>query len=189
MVRTIAACVIALAAAVPAHADEAVVYGPRVDALALLMLDQRATFGTPVAPPASIAAMPGFSNFDMRETRIERELAPSRVDLDGFERLQPSGLLEIPVAGGVSRIPPSPGFSDVLEPADAWKIRVLPREFADVDGGRHAVGSLMWIGRVERPPRALDATVVLRVDGKEESPVFSVGGGLAAALWQVLPKP
>jgi hypothetical protein len=69
--------------------------------------------------------------------------------------------------------------------------RVFSRHFAEVtasNGGSYAVSEgTSWITR-RRPPRVLDTTLVFRLDGQDESPVFSVGGGVAASIWQAIPR-
>ncbi|HEX8300527.1 hypothetical protein [Sphingomonas sp.] len=49
------------------------------------------------------------------------------------------------------------------------------------------------LGEYRRPrafkPSPLSAMLVLRIDGKDESPAFSVGGGgVAAVLWKAMPQ-
>lgn len=58
------------------------------------------------------------------------------------------------------------------------------------DGGRYAVSDTLSNYRKPRFRRsALGTVLTLRLDGETESPPFSVGGGgVAAVLWQALPK-
>lgn len=58
------------------------------------------------------------------------------------------------------------------------------------DGGRYAVRDTLSDYRKPRFRRsALGTMLVLRIDGQEESPAFSVGGGgVAAAVWRAVPK-
>lgn len=58
------------------------------------------------------------------------------------------------------------------------------------DGGRHAVHEALSDHRKPRVRRsALGTMLTLRLDGEAESPSFSVGGGgVAAVVWQAVPK-
>lgn len=58
------------------------------------------------------------------------------------------------------------------------------------DGGRYAVRDTLSDYRKPRFRRsALGTMLTLRLDGEEESPAFSVGGGgVAAVVWQAMPK-
>ena len=58
------------------------------------------------------------------------------------------------------------------------------------DGGRYAVRETLSDHRKPRFRRsALGTMLTLRLDGEEESPAFSVGGGgVAAVVWQAVPK-
>jgi hypothetical protein len=58
-------------------------------------------------------------------------------------------------------------------------------------GGSYAVSDALSAVRKPRFRRSpLGALLVLRIDGQEESPAFSVGGGgVAAAVWRMVPRP
>ncbi|UYY59029.1 hypothetical protein [Sphingomonas sp. S2-65] len=58
------------------------------------------------------------------------------------------------------------------------------------DGGRYAVRETLSDYRKPRFRRsALGTMLTLRIDGEAESPAFSVGGGgVAAIVWQAVPK-
>lgn len=78
-------------------------------------------------------------------------------------------------------------FARVTATADAgddpWSLQ-QPRVVTSDDGARYAVGELMANHRRTGPPRsALDAVLVLRIDGNRDSPPLSVGGGLAGVMW------
>ena len=178
-------CAMALGTALPAAAEERVAYRPAPDTLALLLQDDRAIFARPVLSP--ILAMPGFSSFDVRDSDAFRVAAPPRrIDLSGFDALNVSALPATPPSWAPAA--PSPfAFSDDLAAGSGWQ-RVFPIEVTANNGGGYAVRESMGTGRRNRPPRALDATLVFRLDGQAESPPFSVGGGIAAAVWQALPK-
>lgn len=63
-------------------------------------------------------------------------------------------------------------------------------ETTSSDGGRYAVHEALSDHRKLRFRRsALGTMLTLRLDGEAESPPFSVGGGgVAAVVWQALPK-
>lgn len=70
-----------------------------------------------------------------------------------------------------------------------WRVTDASARTAE-DGGRYAVGDYFSAQRKPRFRRsALGALLVLRIDGEDESPAVSVGGGgVASAVWQALPK-
>ncbi len=57
-------------------------------------------------------------------------------------------------------------------------------------GGSYAVADILRQQPRPRPRKSpLGAALVLKLDGNDDSPPFSVGGGgVAAAVWQVVPK-
>ena len=74
---------------------------------------------------------------------------------------------------------------------DAVQTSLRLAETTSGDGGRHAVHDALSDHRKPRFRRsALGTMLTLRLDGEPESPAFSVGGGgVAAAVWQAVPKP
>lgn len=171
-------CAMALLAAAPAGASERTDYRPSPDAKSLLMADKRATFEASAA--ASLLRQPELRRFEMRDSGApDLATVPARVDLSRFETLDALAIADLPAA-------PADSSPFALTSIDGWQRDLGAR--ATTDGGRHAVNDAIGRSRIYRPPRALDATLVLRLDGREESPAFSVGGGVAAALWQVIPR-
>jgi hypothetical protein len=78
-----------------------------------------------------------------------------------------------------------------LRSLKAWRLADRLAPVTASANGFYAVGDVL----AEHPkprafrPSALSTLLVLRVDGKDESPPFSVGGGgVAAALWRVMPQ-
>ena len=71
------------------------------------------------------------------------------------------------------------------QPQPAWQ---LTDKFAEVTaraGARYAVGDALADHRRVGPPRsAFDAMLVFRIDGNNDSPPLSVGGGVAGAMWK-----
>ncbi len=79
--------------------------------------------------------------------------------------------------------------SDALEPMVWGPGSTLPEVTARA-GGSYAVYDVM---RAQPKPRhrefALSTALVLRLDGEDDSPPFSVGGGgVAAAVWRAVPR-
>ncbi|MHA6719371.1 hypothetical protein ACX40Y_07935 [Sphingomonas sp. RS6] len=90
--------------------------------------------------------------------------------------------LSVRAAAGTGRAaePIATGAAD--DPA--WR-RDERRLVTSDDGARYAVGEIMADHRRAGPPRsALDAMLVLRIDGNRDSPALSVGGGVAGAVWE-----
>ena len=78
---------------------------------------------------------------------------------------------------------------DASEPA-AWGPGSTLPEVTARAGGSYAVYDVM---RAQPKPRhresALSTALVLRLDGEDDSPPFSVGGGgVAAAVWRAVPR-
>ncbi|WP_448664524.1 hypothetical protein ACG3SL_07555 [Sphingomonas sp. CJ20] len=69
-----------------------------------------------------------------------------------------------------------------------WRVSdALPEATAE-RGGSYAVGDTLASSRKRRSAgSALKTMLVLRIDGNDESPPFSIGGGVAGALWRALP--
>jgi hypothetical protein len=70
-----------------------------------------------------------------------------------------------------------------------WRVTDVSARTAE-DGGRYAVGDYFSSQRKPRFRRsALGALLVFKIDGEDDSPPLSVGGGgVASAVWQALPK-
>jgi hypothetical protein len=77
------------------------------------------------------------------------------------------------------------------DPQDTPQTSLRLSETTSDDGARHAVDEALSNHRKPRVRRsALGTMLTLRLDGEEESPPFSVGGGgVAAVVWQAVPKP
>ncbi|AQR73223.1 hypothetical protein BXU08_05570 [Sphingomonas sp. LM7] len=113
----------------------------------------------------------------------------------GNARLQPFMLpagdtrLERLPAGPVTAETRQVRSSATSEPATWGPGATLP-EITAHDGGSYAVHDII---RDQPRPRirksALSAAFVLKLDGDDDSPPFSVGGGgVAAAVWQAVPR-
>jgi hypothetical protein len=70
-------------------------------------------------------------------------------------------------------------------PQPAWRLTAKFPEVTARAGARYAVGDALADHRRVGPPRsALDAMLVFRIDGSNDSPPLSVGGGVAGAMWK-----
>ena len=73
----------------------------------------------------------------------------------------------------------------------AWRVTQRLAPVTTTANGFYAVRDGLADYRKPRAyrPSALGAMLVLRIDGKDDSPPFSVGGGgVAAALWRAVPQ-
>lgn len=101
----------------------------------------------------------------------------------GAAPLQP--LPEVSVLAGRT----APGTGDASEPPAWGPGSTLPEVTAHA-GGSYAVYDVM---RAQPRPRhrssPLSTALMLRLDGQDDSPAFSIGGGgVAAAVWRAVPK-
>ncbi|MBO9711915.1 hypothetical protein [Sphingomonas sp.] len=177
----------ALAAATPAVArDGDRDTGPAAavldaDGLALLLDDARITYRTAPAAPSIVTV-----RYDMRDRSVGELGRPGPVDLAGFDDLDVALIASVarsptPAAGAGADA--RPGFSLYA----AWERAPQSRRTGDNDGGRAVVGQAVNGWRVRRE-RLLDAGLVLRLDGRSDSPALSVGGGVAGPIWRAIPK-
>lgn len=196
----------ALTWAVPAAAGERIVaYAPAPDAMALLMQDDHATFASPGAMDlllkedrvlyASRIAPRLLAGAELRDFRVRAggvtamPVVATRVDLSGFDDLAPSASAY--TRGPRSHRPlPEPGFVLPFEAVGPLGITPVAaaNEVTSNDGGRFAVRDTMRRGRRVYRPRALDAMVQFRLDGREDTPPLDVAGGVAAAVWDAIPR-
>ncbi|RYD54096.1 MAG: hypothetical protein EOP60_08585 [Sphingomonadales bacterium] len=85
----------------------------------------------------------------------------------------------------------SPYAATSLRTLKAWRLTGRLAQITTSANGLYAVRDGLADYRKPRAfrPSALGAMLVLRIDGKDESPPFSVGGGgVAAALWRAMPR-
>ncbi|WP_066795479.1 hypothetical protein [Sphingomonas soli] len=74
---------------------------------------------------------------------------------------------------------------------DAWRVTGAKEQVTSGANGLFAVRDLLSEHRRPRVhrPTALSASLVLRLDGRSESAPLSIGGGgVAAALWRMMPQ-
>ncbi|MBX3564490.1 MAG: hypothetical protein KF730_07935 [Sphingomonas sp.] len=78
-----------------------------------------------------------------------------------------------------------------LDAPKSWRVTDRFEQATATASGFYAVRDVLMDHRKPRlfRPSAFSTMLVLRIDGKEESPAFSVGGGgVASALWRVMPQ-
>jgi hypothetical protein len=82
------------------------------------------------------------------------------------------------------RVAASPFALPEPQPLEAWRLTGKFPEVTARAGARYAVGETLADHRRVGPPRSvLDAMLVLRIDGKDDSPPLSLGG-VAGAMWK-----
>ena len=144
----------------PAAAGEQIVPGAPADALALLMADQRILIGDGATlPDSTMLALLLEDRRVLAGSALPRRL-PDTPALPPFEAVAVSApqvlVLTVPMSGW--RVPPTPP----RRPLTAQEIvgRSMP-----------ALGP--------RRPSLLSATLILRIDDKEETPLLAMGGAAA----------
>ncbi|AJP71619.1 hypothetical protein TS85_07205 [Sphingomonas hengshuiensis] len=143
------------------------------DARAVLMADVRLSYGLPTRLPAAVP-----------EVR-ERPAALPRMAIYTLDaRAAPLPLVTLPARPATG---PGSNLQSVENEAPAnWRVPIEAEDVTSIHGGTYAVGDTLASFRLRRGPRSpLKTMFVLRIDGKDESPAFSIGGGgVAAALWR-----
>ena len=177
MIRRLFFCAIACCLAAPVVAEERDVAAPDAPLLAVSVgfpgYENILTVGGDIAvrlrsPPVSVATLAAFEN---------REPPDFDIVADAFAE-EPLLLV-------------SPYAVIELRSLEAWR---LPDRRAPVTAdanGFYAVRDLLAESRKPRAfrPRPFSTTLVVRIDGKYQTPVLSIGGGgVPAALWGVMPQ-
>lgn len=122
---------------------------------------------------------------------IRNEVVPARTAVRFSLPTDTRKLDERPIRSGISLslTPRSARRFDLAGTYRAESLRLT--EVTADEGGRYAVQEALSEQRKPRFRRsALGTMLVLKLDGEEESPTFSVGGGgVAEIVWQAAPKP
>jgi hypothetical protein len=175
MLKGLLVCLIVTGASAPAMAEERDAPVAQPPAPVTLLRDRMAHYVAKTAPLP--AAAPARFN-----ARPQPFMLPAN-----SARLQPQR-----ARGAAPAAEPVPIAYDFREPSaiEAWGLSLPRSEATSTRGGSYAVRDIM---NAQPKPRKrgspLAAAFVLRLDGKDDSPPFSVGGGgVAAALWKVVPK-
>ncbi len=182
MILRLCICVAALWA-MPALAGERSDAGPRVDALVLLMRDDRAVFSVR-APTPEVAPI----RFEMPASRSL--LAPSeqvRRGILGFEDLRVPASNYVPIGGDRAWIA-RPGFSAFvldggLTGGPEWGSQLAERSITGMDPRAMVWRGVTEAGRKQRPYNGVraESIFVLQFSGSYENPV-SLGGVAAGML-------
>jgi hypothetical protein len=158
-----------VASVVPAAAEAQVVQGAPADALALMMTDKRISADARRPKPEPRPQI----GFDMRAEAARAHLGgPAATRLAAFESLVASApAFE---ARSLPRDPPLTETGDV------------PDDTTAAFAGSYAVREGLKPNPPPRRRALLSGSVVLNLDGKEETPSLKLGG--AAAVLNVLPR-
>jgi hypothetical protein len=160
-----------MAAAVPATAREVADTRLPAEILGLWLQDDHATFAGRIN---YAFGKPVLRNFDMRADIA----AP--IDVTGFETMAtPRAPLAIRPVEAIDE--ESFARAGEMLPMRSWRLRD-GTEFIATGTGRYAVSDFR-IRIPRRKARPLDGRLTMKLDGKEESPVFSIRGGIAGAVW------
>ncbi|RYD47516.1 MAG: hypothetical protein EOP60_17300 [Sphingomonadales bacterium] len=179
MTRGLFFCAIACSIAAPAIAGERAATVPASWVLPTLIL--------PVADRAPV--------FGLLATRgdfsiaIDTKAVPV-MTLAAFEEQMPH-VTTVSIADRDAAVQVSPYATPSLRSLAAWRLtgRIVP--VTATANGFYAVRDMLGDYRKPRVfrPSALSATLMLRIDGKDDTPTLGVGGGgVAAALWRVRPQ-
>ncbi len=85
----------------------------------------------------------------------------------------------------------SPYATTDLQALKSWRVTDRLGVTTKSASGFYAVRDVLMDHRKPRVfrPSAFSTMLILRIDGKDESPAFSVGGGgVAAAVWKAMPR-
>lgn len=187
MLKTILVCAVACSSSMPAFAGERSVAPPALRGIPHRVIPARAIPVRPIPariPPAAestsaSANIHKVSTFDLpRRDRI----ASAVYDLGA-----PSAAPHLTAAGYArpETTAVSPFALTEPRPQPAWQLTAKFPEVTARAGARYAVGDALADHRRVGPPRsALDAMLVFRIDGSNDSPPLSVGGGVAGAMWK-----
>ncbi|RYE02441.1 MAG: hypothetical protein EOP61_08650 [Sphingomonadales bacterium] len=177
MLRGLIFCAIACSAVAPATAGERKANLPAVRAIAAPILVASLEF---LGKDSTLTIEGDFV------VRFNGAPAPS-VALADFERR----MMERSVFAAADSVEPASLYAAANVPAlDAWHLTDGNEPVTASANGFYAVRDLME----HRKPRAfrptpLSAMLVLRIDGRSDSPPISIGGGgVAAALWRIMPQ-
>lgn len=182
MLKTIMFCAVAYSVSTPAFAGEKSVATPGIKvtasrAIPVRPIPVRSTPAREVplgrAVVSSAHARPTTTFVLPAVNRTAYDLgAPAAVRLQtGYDRPKST--------------PASPFALPEPQPQPAWQLTDKFSEVTARAGARYAVGDALADHRRVGPPRsAFDAMLVFRIDGSNDSPPLSVGGGVAGAMWK-----
>jgi hypothetical protein len=140
--------------------------------------------------PALAGERSGVSSRPIAIAGLVKDPAGLRIPEPAADKTLPQRFM---LPAGNARLERLPEASLIVEGRVAKTIAIEPEAPPEVTaraGGRYAVYDIL---REQPRPRhrnsPLSAAFVLKIDGSDDSPPFSVGGGgVAAAVWQAVPK-
>lgn len=166
---------VACVASWPACAGDKPAPGLVADSRAVLLADARLS--------ASLQKLLGqkLLHTGAGEARLPAPVLPRMTIFTLDARAAPTQLLTATAREG------APLAATSARPQAQWRVPGLVSSIAGLRAGSDAVRETMASLRLRGGPRSpLKTMFVLRIDGKEDSPPFSIGGGgVAAALWKV----
>ena len=178
MLKTILFCAVACSVSTPAFAGEKDVAPPGVKA--------QPNRAIPVRSMPSREVPLGRAVVSTAHARPSTTFVLPVANRNAYDIGAPATAARIQTAYDRPQSTPASPFA-LPEPQaqPAWR---LTDKFAEVTaraGARYAVGDALADHRRVGPPRsAFDAMLVFRIDGSNDSPPLSVGGGVAGAMWK-----
>ena len=129
-----------------------------------------------VPPPSILTASVHTPEHALRHSMPQAFMLPA-----GTARLQPLS----PLRATRTALHGAPAIVD----GTAWEPAVAIERTAYANGSYAVRDAMSRQFRPRQPRSPLGAAFVLRLDGKDDSPPFSIGGGgVAAAVWKVVPR-
>lgn len=186
MLKAMLVCAVACSTSMPAFAGERSVAPPGLRAIPHRVLPARAI---PVRPvPARILPAAGAASASANIHKVSTFNLPRRDRaVPVYDLGAPSTAPHLTAAGYArpETAAASPFALTEPRPQPAWQLTAKFPEVTARAGARYAVGDALADHRRVGPPRsALDAMLVFRIDGRNDSPPLSVGGGVAGAMWK-----
>lgn len=177
MLRMVLGCAVACGSSMPACAGDRDAVPPGLKATAAHAVPARAALGRE-AP----AARHVLASVNPRAVTTITLPARSRTV---YDIAAPSSAAQVIAADSAHPHVPSAFALPEPRPQPAWQLTDPSSEVTARAGGRYAVGETLADHRRVGPRRsALDAMLVLRIDGSDDSPPLSLGGGVAGAMWK-----
>lgn len=167
--------VVACVSSWPACAGDKPAPGLVADSRAVLLADAR------LSAPLQKLLGQKLLHSGAAEARLPAPVLPPVAVFTLDSRSAPLPLLATVPQGG------TPLVASGVRPQQQWRVPGLVSSIAGLRAGSDAVRETLATLRLRGGPRSpLKTMFVLRIDGQEDSPPFSIGGGgVAAALWRV----
>jgi hypothetical protein len=146
-----------------------------------------------LASPALAGERSGVSSRPIAFAALIKDPAARRVPASASDKSLPQRFMLPTGSARLERLPEAPLTSEHgqgISTAVEWGPGSTLPEVTARAGGSYAVHDILRDQPRRRPRQSpLSAAFVLKLDGKDDSPSFSVGGGgVAAAVWQAVPK-